>query len=599
MDSPSIIRRTIIESGVREKTKAGAVLGSSAIRSMAVEHENDKRELQHLNEKFGVYLSRVRQLENQNKQLEAELDDIKKKWGFETGKVRDQYDAELQNLRAKIDDAERVKCRSEVFMKSFEYEADLLNGKIDFIYNLINDDRQKLGSLTQQREMYLSEMDALENRYRDTLLELRRYKGDLDTNLNNLNDLKNELDSCTYERIILQNVIQTLGDQLVFQRALHEEEIREFQHLAVPQFDVSQFYRSELTKAINDIRRDFETLSSVQKNEIEAYYKVRTEEMKDQVADEKRKIEEAKAFGRVEVMDLGSLKDSLKDMTDERGRLENENYSLQNTLRNIEQDIMDIRTEQERRDAQKEMELMQLNAQIQSYQDSLRSTIENNVSLRFEINTYRRLLESEEFHLTSNAGSISGVHSAAAGSMGVGVGRSSESYRYNVGGAGIADASGISGSSTYSSGTATAAGSELYGGILSSSGAGKLYTTKRKVIQKRSTGPIAIEECDPNENFISIRNNSYTADVDMTGWSVVQVSDHNVSISYYLPSNYVLKARSMVKIFSNSAPVSLSSFENYLIANTIHKWSSANHIQTKVINNDNEEVAYLLEESIV
>src|SRR5579862_6408675 len=45
--------------------------------------------------------------------------------------------------------------------------------------------------------------------------------------------------------------------------------------------DTQLFYRQELEKAIRDIRRDFETLHSAQRKEMEDYYNIKIEEIQN------------------------------------------------------------------------------------------------------------------------------------------------------------------------------------------------------------------------------------------------------------------------------------------------------------------------------
>ena len=78
----TVIRRTIIERGVRSGDYPGGGRASTeAMRNFATQHEEEKREMQELNSKFGAYLDRVKFLETQNRRLQAQLDDLKQKWG--------------------------------------------------------------------------------------------------------------------------------------------------------------------------------------------------------------------------------------------------------------------------------------------------------------------------------------------------------------------------------------------------------------------------------------------------------------------------------------------------------------------------------------
>lgn len=78
----TVIRRTVVERGYRNVE--GGVVGRSgleAVRQIANQHENEKLEMQQLNNKFGQYLERVKFLETQNRKLQSQLDELKQKWG--------------------------------------------------------------------------------------------------------------------------------------------------------------------------------------------------------------------------------------------------------------------------------------------------------------------------------------------------------------------------------------------------------------------------------------------------------------------------------------------------------------------------------------
>lgn len=80
----TIIRRTIVERGMRtatDSTPGGGRAGLEAVRNLAHQHEDEKREMQELNTKFGAYLDRVKFLETQNRKLQGQLDELKQKWG--------------------------------------------------------------------------------------------------------------------------------------------------------------------------------------------------------------------------------------------------------------------------------------------------------------------------------------------------------------------------------------------------------------------------------------------------------------------------------------------------------------------------------------
>jgi hypothetical protein len=122
-------------------------------------------------------------------------------------------------------------------------------------------------------------------------------------------------------------------------------------------------------------------------------------------------------------MDLSSLKSLLTENRDIYNKLQKEHTDLANALRQLEEDFERISAEHYRAQMERERELAELRGQAEQREQAIAAVLENNVSLRFEINTYRRLLEVEEGHLQrieSGEGLITG-------------GRTASSYHYQSG----------------------------------------------------------------------------------------------------------------------------------------------------------------------
>jgi chromosome segregation ATPase len=77
----TVIRRTIIERGVRSNEYPAGRANEDARRNINNQHEEEKRTMQELNNKFVKYLDRVKFLESQNQKLQGLLNELKAKWG--------------------------------------------------------------------------------------------------------------------------------------------------------------------------------------------------------------------------------------------------------------------------------------------------------------------------------------------------------------------------------------------------------------------------------------------------------------------------------------------------------------------------------------
>ncbi len=105
--------------------------------------------------------------------------------------------------------------------------------------------------------------------------------------------------------------------------------------------DTQLFYRQELEKAIRDIRRDFETLHSAQRKEMEDYYTVKIEEIQNDAKkvlpsqsrqDDLIKISEQIKLTKFELNDTQKLlineKEKFKNFQERLAKLEEEYYYI-------------------------------------------------------------------------------------------------------------------------------------------------------------------------------------------------------------------------------------------------------------------------------
>lgn len=100
----------------------------------------------------------------------------------------------------------------------------------------------------------------------------------------------------------------------------------------------------------------------------------------------------------------------LTENRDIYNQLQKEHNDLANHLRQLEEDFERISSDHHRAQMERDRELADLRAQAEQREQAIAAVLENNVSLRFEINTYRRLLEVEESHLQRAEGNGSSFY---------------------------------------------------------------------------------------------------------------------------------------------------------------------------------------------
>ena len=226
-DGSTTIRRTLVERGVRPvgsnsdgSLPNGHSSNITAITSIARQHEDEQRELQELNAKFSIYLDRVQYLEDFNRQLSGELENLKRTWGGDAAQAQSAYGPQLQGLRDAIDAALRDQTLQELQLKRHEYDAWQIQQQI--AATDVDNDVHRFNRLKQQLEGSSLELEQVKNQFDQRLFDLSRQRTLMEALLNEVNGLKSELDNQQLERIIVENELQTLREHAGFQDAIYQ-----------------------------------------------------------------------------------------------------------------------------------------------------------------------------------------------------------------------------------------------------------------------------------------------------------------------------------------------------------------------------------------
>ena len=566
------IKTTTIERGVRVVNSNGASgddysvapVKALAVAAIKLKRDQEKQELVRLNERFAAYIERVKFLEGQNKKLLADLDDLRQKWGDESKQIKERFEPELLDARGKIDDITRDKAKAEIRAKRSEYEATNFKRQYDEAVHLISSDKNKINNLEYILQENNAELELLKRQMSDSENDIEKYRKEISHLNNDLQNLLDELDQVTLHRVRLENEKQTLEEQIPFLNAVHEQEIAELKTLqAGANIDPTHFYRHELERAIRDIRGDFEQLNETQKRELEEWYKIKTEEIQQQVA-KRDALDSSISIKSDSAQQLkGAFNDSQKEMND----LKQHNSSLILRLNQLEEDLEHLRRNNGLVLDDKDREINDIRSKLQDLIGDYDQLMNNKTSLEFEINTYRRLLESEEHRTVRKVPEYARyqppqlvpTHQVPVQQIPVQIPVVTEVQTSDV----------------------------------------RLSTSEmsaKTTFQRSAKGPVSISECSPDGKVIILENTSRNKDISMTNWVLKRRVDNKPEITYKFPENLTLKANKVVRIWARGH--GKENLPTDLVNKDIENWGMGVNIVTIVLNDLGDEKATHLQKTV-
>ncbi|XP_041667149.1 neurofilament light polypeptide [Cheilinus undulatus] len=325
----------------------------------------ERSQLQELNDRFAGFIERVRELEQQNRALEAELMLLRQRH-TEPSRLRALYEQEARALRAAVEEARA------------EQQAAL-----------------------GQRERLEQTLTALQARYEEEVLAREEAEG-------RLMDMRREADQAALAKAELEKSIETLLEELAFLKRIHEGEVAELQaqvQLGVQVAVESEAATPDLSGALRDIRSQYERLAARNMQAAEEWFKGKVGSMTETVAQHSDAVrsskDEAGEYRRqlqtrlLEIDACRGLNESLEKQLHEMEEKQSaEIAAMQDTIGELEGELRGTKQEMAR--------------YLKEYQDLLNVKM----ALDIEIAAYRKLLEGEESRFNVGlAGGVSSLYS--------------------------------------------------------------------------------------------------------------------------------------------------------------------------------------------
>ncbi|XP_057698811.1 keratin, type I cytoskeletal 20-like [Corythoichthys intestinalis] len=332
-------------------SQASNVLGYGGVTSYGIDAVggSEKSTMQNLNDRLASYLDKVRSLEAANRKLEIQIREFYEK---RSPIARDfsAYFATINDLRAQI--ARRYAENQSIILQ------------IDNAQLAADDFKMKYEVEMNTRAMVDS--------------DLVRLRGVRDNMVVTISDLKMQLEN--------------LKDQLAQLKRNHEEEMKaaRLQYNGNVNVEVDSASSVDLSKILQEVREQYESLALKNKQELERWYQTKMESLQSEIKGFTTEVktfssqlsELKRTYQSLEITYQGILAEieCLRQNLDEtRMRYSSQLSQLQMTINSLE------------------VELQQLKVSIEQQQTEYKLLLDIKMRLEREIAEYRRLLDGEAY----------------------------------------------------------------------------------------------------------------------------------------------------------------------------------------------------------
>ncbi|XP_052265022.1 prelamin-A/C-like [Dreissena polymorpha] len=367
----------------------------------------EKQDLIHLNNKLADYMRRVRSLGASGQNSQLFLDTLRS-IEDEVQKLKNLYECELDKLRRKLEEANRIKndAISDVeknrrvaadFEDRFRAEKD----KIGVLTSELACLQRKVGELEK-------ELTAARSSAASPKAQLAAVESDLARECAKNKDLARKLDEELAKNKQLTDQNKVLQQKQGFSDKVQNEQLRD----AHNKLEQAKCLITDLEKKNKDLERQLTSLPEMldqmrkktekdlldYRKELEAANAKNNAAMRKQLEEQERQLLQLRADNSKLEAENGRLMGRFRELEGQIRDLESQKASL-------EQQLANERNRSSERMRELERKLKELQDQLFRNLQDVTSGKEAQVTLKQEIETYRILLEEEDRRLRNDAGS--------------------------------------------------------------------------------------------------------------------------------------------------------------------------------------------------
>ena len=347
----------------------------------------EKRQLAELNDRFAEYIGKIRYLEAVNRKLTRDLDNIRNKKGIGMQRIREiitREKKEAEDTLKRMDDDIRAgqgkRQEAEVRLKQAEQRLanlqrpDQINGAKGQLKQL----REKILELEKRIELIRKIIADNDDEIALYNAELQRIRSDIANLISEIANEATQKQLLMAEKTVLEQELKALD-------TAHKFDVEQLRSkVAIANVDPAPFFESELASAIREIRKQFETITDQQQQQLQNYYQAKVSALIEyhqpkQPAESQWQTEKIREITR-----------SISDVRGKVNSLQMENQDLDRQIAEIRQQIQSTTYQEDQRLISEQKRYRDEIERLKGYITDLekyRTTLEE------EIRRYRQLLE--------------------------------------------------------------------------------------------------------------------------------------------------------------------------------------------------------------